>query len=200
MLADEAALTDLDVVDPGTGFPSVAERRTEGFFAARDPEDTLVAEVSGRLAGYLTLTHPTSLPENAHVWMIHGFRVAPEFRGQGLGRALLDEAGRTVRARGGRKLSLRVLASNRRARAVYAAAGFVVEGVLGQEFTIDGVPVDDLLFARYLWIARSAAGSERLPVRTAQARFARRVRAPPAAGPGTMDGPVFPAGGRLVRG
>ena len=82
--------------------------------------------------------------------MIHGFRVAPEFRGQGLGRALLDEAGRTVLARGGRKLSLRVLASNRRARAVYAAAGFVVEGVLRQEFIIDGVPVDDLLLARHL--------------------------------------------------
>lgn len=148
--ADEAALTVLDVIDPGTGFPSVAERAPTSFFTRHAPEDTLVAEISGRLVGYLALTHPTSLPENAHVWMIHGFRVTPECRGQGLGRHLLAEAGRTVLARGGRKLCLRVLGSNESARALYVAAGFVVEGVLRQEFIIDGAPVDDLLLARHL--------------------------------------------------
>lgn len=112
--------------------------------------DTPVADMSGRLVGYLSLTHPTPLPENAHVWLIDGFRVAPECRGQGAGRALLAAAERTVVARGGSKLSLRVLASNQPARALYAAAGFAVEGVLRQEFLIDGILVDDLLLARHV--------------------------------------------------
>ena len=36
------------------------------------------------------------------------------------------------------------------ARRLYERAGFVVEGVLRGEFVLDGVPVDDVLMARYL--------------------------------------------------
>lgn len=48
------------------------------------------------------------------------------------------------------KLSLRVLATNEPARRLYERAGFVVEGVLKNEFRIDGADVDDYLLARYL--------------------------------------------------
>ena len=43
-----------------------------------------------------------------------------------------------------------MLATNAKARALYASCGFTVEGVLRQEFRLDGHDVDDLLLARYL--------------------------------------------------
>lgn len=147
---DDDALLDLDIGEPGTGFPSVFARERTTFFGTGDPSATLLAERDGRVIGYLTLRHPTPLPENAHVFCIEGFTVHPTARGQGVGRALLEQAAATARARGGTKLSLRVLATNSRARSLYSAAGFVVEGVLVDEFVIDGRPVDDVLMSRPL--------------------------------------------------
>ncbi len=147
---DDATLLALDTGEAGTGFPSVFARERSSFFGSAEAADTLVAEVDGSVVGYLTLTHPTRLPENAHVWSIEGFTVRPDWRGRGVARALLDEAGREAARRGGRKLSLRVLSTNPRARAAYEAAGFEVEGVLREEFVIEGESVDDVLMARPL--------------------------------------------------
>jgi ribosomal protein S18 acetylase RimI-like enzyme len=148
--ADDSALLALDIGEPGTGFPSVFARERTSFFGSAEPSSTLVAEVDGAVVGYLTLTHPTSLPENAHVVAIEGFTVHPERRGSGVAQALLAEAAATARRQGGTKLSLRVLSVKARARSVYEAAGFVVEGVLAGEFVIDGHVVDDVLMAMAL--------------------------------------------------
>jgi RimJ/RimL family protein N-acetyltransferase len=43
-----------------------------------------------------------------------------------------------------------VLGPNTTARALYEGAGFVVEGVLREEFHLDGRYVDDVLMARDL--------------------------------------------------
>ena len=64
--------------------------------------------------------------------------------------------------RGARKLGLRVLGGNAGARALYTACGFVVEGVLLDEFRLGGRFVDDVLMARPLaglsrWRAGTAA-------------------------------------------
>ena len=126
-----------------------ARRRTV-FFGSSLPADTLVAVAEGTLVGYVSLTHPTPLPENAHVTAVEGFTVAPMWRGRGVGRALLAAAVDEARRRGSRKVSLRVLATNKRARQVYAAAGFGVEGVLRDEFVIGGHHVDDVLMAMAL--------------------------------------------------
>jgi len=147
---DDAALLALDVGEPGTGFPSVFARQRDSFFGDHSPADTIVAVRDAEVVGYLSLTHPTSLPENAHVFAVEGFTVRPGLRGRGIGRALLDEAARVARAAGGTKLSLGVLATNPGARTVYEKAGFIVEGVQVGEFVIDGEPVDGLLMARTL--------------------------------------------------
>ena len=52
--------------------------------------------------------------------------------------------------RGARKLSLRVLGDNTVARGLYESCGFAVEGVLRDEFLVDGRYVDDVLMARDL--------------------------------------------------
>ncbi len=55
---------------------------------------------------------------------IHDLAVRPEFRGTGLGRALLDAAEDEARERGCCKLTLEVQEDNTRARSVYRAFGF----------------------------------------------------------------------------
>ncbi|MGA5040935.1 GNAT family N-acetyltransferase [Streptomyces capoamus] len=115
------------------------------FFDERHrPEDFLVAEAGRRLLGYIRLVPPTPLPSNAHVLAVQGFAVAEEARGRGVGRALIRAAVAEARRRGARRLTLRVLGHNTPARALYASEGFAVEGVLPQEFLLDGRYVDDV--------------------------------------------------------
>ncbi len=119
-------------------------------FARHDPEDVLVAELDARVVGDVVLARPTPLVSNAHVWAIVGLAVHPDAQGGGVGRRLVQAAIDEARRRGGRRLTLRVLATNGPARALYAAEGFVTEGVLVGEFVLGGVEVDDLLLARRL--------------------------------------------------
>ncbi|MFJ8945751.1 GNAT family N-acetyltransferase [Streptomyces sp. NPDC102395] len=121
------------------------------FFDERHlPEDHLVAELGPRLVGYIRLGFPTGLACNAHVRQIQGLAVADEARGRGVGRALLRAAVEEARRRGARRLTLRVLGHNAPARALYASEGFVVEGVLPQEFLLRGEYVDDVFMGRPL--------------------------------------------------
>src|SRR5262245_39297420 len=70
---DEAGLARLDAASwtPASGFPSVMERSQDPFFSFftedSPPQAHLVAELDGRLAGYLRLRPVTKLPESAHV-------------------------------------------------------------------------------------------------------------------------------------
>jgi ribosomal protein S18 acetylase RimI-like enzyme len=121
------------------------------FFNERTtPEQVLVAEVDGVVVGFVTLRAVTPLPSNAHVLQIQGLGVDPAYQGRGVGQALLEAAVEEARRRGARKLSLRVLGSNTTARRLYERCGFVVEGVLAEEFLLDGQYVDDVLMARRL--------------------------------------------------
>ncbi|MFF8019269.1 GNAT family N-acetyltransferase [Streptomyces sp. NPDC007929] len=121
------------------------------FFSERHaPEDCLVAELGGRLAGYVQLGFPTPLDSNRHVRQIQGLAVAEEARGRGAGRALVRAAVDEARRRGARRITLRVLGHNTAARALYEAEGFVVEGVLPEEFLVGGAYVDDVFMGRSL--------------------------------------------------
>ena len=119
------------------------------FFERRNPDDVLVAE-QGATVGYLALGSPTPLECNRHVLHVQGLAVDPSAQRQGVGRRLVDAAAEAAGRRGARKLGLRVLGGNSSARALYASAGFVVEGVLRDEFWLDGRFVDDVFMARAL--------------------------------------------------
>ncbi len=120
------------------------------FFERRPPGDVLVAEDDGLLVGYTQFGRPTPLTSNAHVLHIQGLAVDPSAQRRGVARRLLEAAAEEAGRRGVRKLGLRVLGGNTAARALYAAAGFEVEGVLREEFLLDGRYVDDVLMARRL--------------------------------------------------
>lgn len=148
---DGAAIVgiDRDGFDPATT-PGGVPAADADPWARHDPDDALVAELDGRLVGYLTLGRPTSLPSNAHVWQVQGLAVHPDARRRGVARALLRAGVQEARARGARRVTLRVLGTNPSAQALYASEGFEVEGVQRGEFVIDGVEVDDVLMARRL--------------------------------------------------
>jgi GNAT superfamily N-acetyltransferase len=55
---------------------------------------------------------------------VHDLAVLPEFRGRGVGRALLAAAEERARARGCAKLTLEVREDNARARGLYEQCGF----------------------------------------------------------------------------
>ena len=121
------------------------------FFDERHaPDDHLVAEIDRRIVGYIRLAFPTELACNAHVRQIQGLAVADEARGHGVGRALIRAAVEEARRRGARRLTLRVLGHNTPARRLYEAEGFAVEGVLPEEFLLDGKYVDDVFMGRAL--------------------------------------------------
>ncbi|OIK29396.1 GNAT family N-acetyltransferase [Streptomyces malaysiense] len=151
--ADEEPLAHLDRVTwstlhavtprPEPPYPPLFDERHR-------PGDFLVAELDGHIAGYVRLAQMIPLPAHAHVLTIQGFVVAEEARGRGLGRALIRAAVAEARARGARRLNLRVLGHNTPARRLYETEGFAVEGVLPGEFLLDGGYVDDISMGRAL--------------------------------------------------
>ena len=100
-----------------------------------------------RSPGTSRCARPARCPSHAHVLMVAGLGVDPEAQGRGVGRALVEAAVAEARARGARKLTLRVLGGNVTARRLYERCGFVVEGVLAREFLLDGEYADDVFMA-----------------------------------------------------
>jgi ribosomal protein S18 acetylase RimI-like enzyme len=142
---DRAAWSTLHAVSPRPEPPY-----TPFFDERHPPGEFLVAELDGRIAGYVRIMQPIPLASHAHVLAIQGFAVAEEARGRGIGRALIRAAVAEARARGARRLTLRVLGHNTPARKLYESEGFAVEGVLPEEFLLDGAYVDDVCMGRAL--------------------------------------------------
>ncbi|WIY00290.1 GNAT family N-acetyltransferase [Amycolatopsis mongoliensis] len=149
---DEALLAKLDELT-WTSLMSPAPPPPPGtpfFDEGTRPEDVLVAEHDGAVAGYVRLAEGFAIPAHRHVRVIGGLAVDPDRRRLGIARRLVDAAVAEARRRGARKVTLRVLGHNTAARRVYEVCGFVVEGVLRAEFRVDGTDVDDVLMARSL--------------------------------------------------
>lgn len=149
---DQAALRKIDAatwtadVSPAPPPPADA-----AFFNGRTrPADVLVAEIGSAVAGYAALGQSSTLASHAHVLEIRGLAVDPARQRCGAGRRLVEASVEQARARGARKLALRVLGTNVRARQLYESCGFLVEGVLRAEFFLGGRYVDDVLMARTL--------------------------------------------------
>lgn len=67
--------------------------------------DLLVAELDGRVVGYVRMVRPSDLPSHQHVRALEGLAVHPDAQGRGVGRALVQVAVEAARAAGARKLS-----------------------------------------------------------------------------------------------
>ena len=127
------------VADASAAARVVAAVAEEGFLGAQPPVDLedreqrfvelikrealWVLEDDGRIVGH------AAAPESTPGVLSIGMALLTEARGHGGGRALLDAIKEHARSAGAHKISLEVWTDNARAIALYAAAGFEVEGL-----------------------------------------------------------------------
>ena len=135
--------------------PQIAERLARGagredvMFGAFDDAD-------GDLVGLAGLGRQTGLKtrHRAHVW---GMYVAPEARGRGVGRALMQALIAHARTLDGlERLTLGVEGGNAAARALYHAVGFVTYGIEPQAYKLDGEYWDSELMSLRLGETRNS--------------------------------------------
>jgi RimJ/RimL family protein N-acetyltransferase len=101
--------------------------------------------IDGTICGHLDL-HGGRLSSEGHRALL-GMGVERPWRGKGHGKALLGAAITWARRAELSWLDLGVFAHNHRARALYAAVGFVEVGFTRDRFRVDGVAIDDIAMA-----------------------------------------------------
>lgn len=111
----------------GTEPPVDVEARAARFretFATEESAVAWVVDDDGRVVGTVGM-HDSGPPGVVAL----GMALLPEARGRGLGRVLLDAVLEHARAHDAHKVELEVWPDNARAVALYARAGFQVEGL-----------------------------------------------------------------------
>lgn len=78
---------------------------------------------------------------------ILGMGVLREYRGRGIGRALMDATLQAAKAKGIARIELTVRVDNEPARRLYESVGFATEGLCKRHMQVDGKFVDSWLMA-----------------------------------------------------
>lgn len=109
---------------------------------------TLGAFVDGRLVGIVALVRATGM-KNRHIADVYSMYVAPEARGQGVGRALMQALIDRARAMEGlERLLLAVVTGQGAARGLYRSLGFEAYGLQLRALKLpDGRYLDEELMA-----------------------------------------------------
>ncbi|WP_328598246.1 GNAT family N-acetyltransferase [Croceibacterium salegens] len=125
--ADVVLLTDTYARDPMGGGEAlsadVCMRLVDGL-AATPGAFSLIARVDGRPAGIANCMTGFSTFAARPLVNVHDLGVLSDYRGRGVGKALLAAVEEEAVRRGACKVTLEVLAGNRPAIALYAATGF----------------------------------------------------------------------------
>ncbi|MBV8948165.1 MAG: GNAT family N-acetyltransferase [Solirubrobacterales bacterium] len=130
--------------------PVDLEERAQRYRELIAQEAMWVLEVGEQVAGY------AAAPETTPGVLSVGMAIQRTARGQGGGRALLGAVQEHARTSGAHKISLEVWTDNVRAIALYAAAGFQVEGLRRDHYRRrDGRLRSTLIMA---WRATDAQG------------------------------------------
>jgi RimJ/RimL family protein N-acetyltransferase len=117
------------VAEEGDGIATEPPVDVEARAARFGLEGTFVAEAGGRMVGQI------SVQPSRHGYAELGMLVARDWRGRGVGSALMQAGIDWARARGDlHKLSLGVFAHNTAAIALYEKFGFVEEGRLVKQY------------------------------------------------------------------
>jgi ribosomal protein S18 acetylase RimI-like enzyme len=126
--------------------PAEAERFVRANIDHGNPQ--FVAVVADTVVGWCDVS-PLQREVFAHRGVL-GMGVVPEFRGRGIGRALLDATLAAARRKGLARVDLEVRADNTAAIGLYRAAGFNVEGVKRDALRLDGGRFDLVMMALHL--------------------------------------------------
>ena len=140
MVAEEGLIATEPPVDIGA-----RAQRFRETIEGEGPDALWVLEDGGRVVGH------ADVHEAGSGVLSLGIAILPEARGLGGGRALLEAIVEHGRACGAHKLELEVWSDNARAIALYASAGFEVEGLRRDHYRRrDGSLRSALLMARLL--------------------------------------------------
>lgn len=85
-----------------------------------EPESALVAEVDGRIVGFVTTRYDSRL----RVGHIPNLAVAEDFQGKGIGKKLMQAAYELLRDKGAKWLAIETLTVNERGQRFYPKLGF----------------------------------------------------------------------------
>jgi len=117
--------------------PAVQLRGLQRIFADPAQGQLLVARDGPEILGMVSLLWSTSTALGGRVAWLEDLVVAPDLRGQGLGRALLKRAVALCRERGLRRITLLTDGDNFRAQALYASYGFQSSGMVPMRMLLD---------------------------------------------------------------
>ncbi|MGZ4199012.1 MAG: N-acetyltransferase family protein [Thermoleophilia bacterium] len=177
---------------------SIRLRDVKGLIGkcVRDPRSLfLVAEAAGRLAGNLGGSGLAFAP-SAHVFEF-GMSVGADYRGIGVGSALLEAALAWAASVGYVKVVLSAFPHNKRAIIFYERHGFTLEGCRARQFLRDGRYLDELIMGRLIATAAvEQAPAEALAVPGAPAAAAATTA--PAAPAATTAPAARGASGAVV--
>jgi ribosomal protein S18 acetylase RimI-like enzyme len=113
-----------DAMGGGTALDADVRRRLIPALREQPHALVLLAFDAARVVGAATCFFGFSTFAARPLLNVHDLAVLTEFRGRGIGRALLVAAEQRARARDCAKLTLEVREDNRRARALYQERGF----------------------------------------------------------------------------
>ncbi len=121
------------------------EESTEETWRSRlEKRQYITAEKDGVFVGMLSFVQGDN-PKSAHTMHLYSVYVAPECRGLGVGRGLLERVIAEAKTRPEViKIGLNVAASQSEARALYEKMGFDQVGLFKKEIFVDGVYIDEL--------------------------------------------------------
>lgn len=109
----------------------------------------VLAEMQGELVGSLSLARNRDSEKTKHLRNL-AMGVAREYRGMGVGTALMDYAISWARQRNVKKIILSVFSTNRKAIALYEKFGFATEGTRKKQSLINGKYVDEIMMGRFM--------------------------------------------------
>ena len=152
-LDDAAELAEYATRLFGEGLPGILKRDVptvedeRAFIRSFDAPNRvlLLAVVDERIVGNLGFSGE-SLVEQAHSGEF-GISVSTEYRGQGIGTALIEALLAWAPEHGVSRIEVRSWANNPRATALYERMGFEYEGTLRAAVIRDGEPVDVLVMS-----------------------------------------------------
>lgn len=123
MLADSSAVAELNRVAMGYDYPAAASAEKLKALINDDKNKILVAELNGRVVGYLHLADYDLLYAD-HMKNIMGIAVSPDCRRMGIGRLLLSAGEQWARETGASAVRLTSGETRKEAHDFYRSCGY----------------------------------------------------------------------------
>ena len=123
-----------------------AQEQSIASFLASESKVMFVAESDGQLVGFVVGVGQTANRNKHSMYCVIGVR--QQAAGKGLGSRLMSQLEAWSSARGVTRLELTVMKHNERAKRLYLARGFQVEGTKRNSLRVDGEYVDEFYMSK----------------------------------------------------